>query len=222
MIIMKDKKSIFVNRDFYFKKEEFCFYTSDKSKSFKDLYASFEKLKLNENSSDEYIFYQNCYYNFHNPCNIKFIFPDNTTKDIFISNDSQISYLISLYPNSKIQVKLQGSDEFKESEIKINEKYKEIKIIIPFESSAEYNKANELLVIENNNTPLSLLSPVIEEYIDNPIALNNNSTFKLTEERKRLNEFINKELENNNKFFAFCGPEVIGKSISIHKFIGFM
>ena len=184
--------------------------------SFETLYKSnnYEKIKSGE---VEYILYDNYYYPFVNPGNINFIFPDGVEKSIFVPRNNCIFELFKSYKNYKYLVKKSGQEIFEESKIKFKDKYSEIKILPLFIKPEEYNKSNRLINLKSNQESLSVLSPVFDVYFDDKIIAESNPTFKYTNERKQFFEFLENEIEEN-QLIPICGPEGIGKTISILAF----
>ena len=193
-----------------------------KKQTKKNQRITFEELYKSKNhkiikSGVEYILYKNYYYPFINPYNIKFIFPDGEEKEIFIPRNKCIFDIIDSYQNYKYLVKLKGKNEFEEKEITINDKYSEIKFLPFLINSNDYKKIYTIIDLESNQESLSSLSPVFDLYFDNKIISNSEPTFKYTNERVEFFKFLEKEIEQK-ELIPLCGPEGIGKTISILAF----
>ena len=213
------KPSLKINYSCDYDEKNFCFKIPNKQKTFEDLYNSYklDKEKSFTNSGVEYVFYDGCYYPFEDPGSIKFIFPDNSEHDIFIPRNGCLSYILKQYQDNKYVVKIKGEKEFKEEKINMTRKYSEIKFLIKEIKESDYLLANEFIDFDTGKINLSELSTVFNLYFDNKVILNSNPIFKYTNERKEFFDFLINEI-GENSLIPICGPEGIGKTISIMAF----
>ena len=114
-------------------------------------------------------------------------------------------------------VKKEGSQSFIKEEINAEDKYTEIKSISLCVDQEEYNKLNQLILLDDNKRSLSELTAAFNIYYENTIIKDLKPTFKLTKERNEFFEYLQKELKYKN-LISFCGPKGIGKTISIIAF----
>lgn len=213
------KPSLKINYSCDYDEKNFCLKIPSQEATFEVLYNSYKSGKAISftNSGVEYVFYNECYYPFEDPGSIKFIFPDNTEHTIFIPRNGCLSYILKQYADNTYQVKIKGENEFKEEKINMTRKYSEIKFLIKKIKESDYLLANDFMDFDKEKVILSRLSTVFNLYFDNNVFLNSNPIFKYTKERKEFFHFLNNEI-GENSLIPFCGPEGIGKTISIMAF----
>ena len=193
-----------------------CFKTPDKGISFKDLYNSKNKISFTK-SSTEYILYNGVYYPFIGQGEIKIIFVDGKEITVYFPRNLLIFDFIKKYSTYQYIVKKEGSQSFVKEEINAEDKYTEIKFISLCVDKEEYNKLNQLILLDDNKRSLSELTAAFNIYYENTIIKDLKPTFKLTKERNEFFEYLQKELKYKN-LISFCGPKGIGKTISIIAF----
>ena len=185
-----------------------------KEYTFETLYNSKEKFEKN---GVQYVLLNNCYYSFSNPYYIKFTFPDGEEKNIFIPKNQCIYKIINEYKNYDYLIKIDGSKEFIKKKINYKDKYSEIKFISSTLNKDNYLNTLAFVDFENRKEFLSLLSPVFNKYFENKIITESKPIFKYTKERKLFFSFLEDEI-NESQLIPLCGPEGIGKTISILTF----
>ena len=202
----------FYNFYFFYNEEEFCFYLANKTKKFETL---FKENNINKDvfeielGKDIYIF--------QNPGSIEFIFPDNTKKDIFISNPNHALYILNKFKEHDFfYAKTEKGEHFSQfllSEFQNIYPVNKIKIV-----EKDYNQ-----IITSNNrrvqdyeelTPKDLAFS-FEKYLEHSNSIQNEQKFfNLTEKRKTFFQLLDSEIKKNI-LVSIAGPEGIGKTVSI-------
>ena len=200
-------------RAYKFDDKEFHFYDEISLKTFKELYEG-QKVKIND---IDYVYYEGYYYPFPNPQEVQITLPDSNVKTVFVASSLHLNKIINLYPNCLVYIKKKGAQDFVETKkLSSSEVYSEIKFISKYEDKAKYEKAN-IIVKSSEKFSLFDLSIVYNEYLENKYIIDTNATFIFTKERKDFFNFLDKKL-NECDVISFCGPEGIGKSVSILAF----
>ena len=164
-----------------------------------------------------YILHDKKYFPFEETYYMKLIFPDGITKNIFIPRNNCIIDILDAYANYDYKVKKDKENDFKEETVNMNTKYNAIQFFDPSIKENDYARANTFLKLETNSVSLSELSPVFDLYFDDSIIMKSNPTFKFTKKREEFFSFLDNKL-NTSTLIPFCGPEGIGKTISILAF----
>ena len=218
---MEDENYEVIYLGYYDDKNHKFMLNSTSKVSFEDLYkikySNQVKIDKNKNELINEKDNLNIKYLFNNPHKIKFSFPDDEKKEIYISNMRQLLFIndkINEKNNYEITISDDGIEYYITNDFNKIYASKFIKYTISLINFEDYKKSCSYIG-DNKSLGLKDLSLNYEYYLANTQFVNNDKNFfSMTEQRKEFFEFLNNQLSENQNL-SLCGLEGIGKTASI-------